>query len=61
MFRFLSRLVSFRSKPVATKDQDAKAWLDDLRQNELSISARRRIAPDEPVKTPGIGPAVFAM
>lgn len=50
-FFFSGAASSARNK----REANARAWLDDLRQNELSMNARRRIAPDEPVKAPGIG------
>lgn len=57
MFEFLGRFVErFKSAESRAQEQmQARAWLDDLRQNELSLAARRRIAPDEPARAPGVG------
>ena len=53
MFKFLRRLFPSGAKSVA--ENDAKDWLNELRRNELSIGARRRIAPNEPIKAPAVG------
>lgn len=57
MFEFFRRLFFPEAASSAHNESEAnaRAWLDDLRQKELSMNARRRIAPDEPVKAPGIG------
>lgn len=55
MLAFISRIFGFGKAGAERRDAEAKAWLDDLRRNELSMTARRRIAPDEPVRVPHIG------
>ena len=57
MFEFIGRWLRRASGASASpvEQAQAKAWLDDLRRNELSMAARRRIAPNEPVRSPAIG------
>jgi hypothetical protein len=54
MFEFFRRLLG-RERNSDRQNGEAKAWLDDLRRNELSMSARQRIAPDEPMHGPRLG------
>ena len=49
----VARLFGLRTR--AQENAEARQWLGELRENELSVAARRRIAPDEPVHAPRVG------
>jgi hypothetical protein len=55
MFRFIHKWLARGAEAARKEDAESKAWLDQLRRNELSLNARRKIAPDEPVTAPHIG------
>lgn len=51
--RLFARWQRVSSSPE--QEAAAKRWLDNLRRNELSVNAQRRISPDEPIQSPRIG------
>lgn len=55
MFGFVRRWFSRSGAAAREESAASKAWLDELRRNELSLNARRQLAPEEPVTAPHIG------
>ena len=55
MLAFIGRILRWKKEAENKRNAEAKAWLDDMRRNELSLGARRRLAPDEAVGAPHIG------